>query len=55
VLAVHITDIQRALFNPQNNVFIATATSVDPQRRVVHAKADDSLTFEVGPGPLQLL
>ena len=33
-VAVNITDIQKALFQPQNNLYIAQASAVFPDRKV---------------------
>ncbi|GFH22072.1 pyr_redox_2 domain-containing protein, partial [Haematococcus lacustris] len=46
-VAVHITDIQKALFWPQNSLYIAEATAVLPDKKVVQARSDDGVMFEV--------
>jgi len=46
-VTVPVTDIQRALFQPQNSLFIAEATAVHPDRKVVEARADDGQSFLV--------
>jgi len=46
-VAVHITDIQKALFMPQNQLFIAEAKAVFPERKVVECLSNDGLRFYV--------
>ncbi|MEW5311892.1 MAG: hypothetical protein WDW38_003569 [Sanguina aurantia] len=42
-----MTDIQRALFQPQNSMLIADAVSVFPDRKVIECRSADGLSFYV--------
>ncbi|KAG1655670.1 hypothetical protein FOA52_011798 [Chlamydomonas sp. UWO 241] len=46
-VAVHVQDIQPALDSPQNRLFIAEATAVFPDRKLVECRSDDGLRFFV--------
>ncbi|GBF90543.1 internal alternative NAD(P)H-ubiquinone oxidoreductase, mitochondrial-like [Raphidocelis subcapitata] len=46
-VAVHITSIQKALHEPQNQYIAARALAVYPERRVVEAASEDGIRFFV--------
>lgn len=45
--AVHITDIQKALFQPQNSLYIAKALDINASAREVTAQSEDGIQFKV--------
>ncbi|KAI8463743.1 MAG: hypothetical protein J3K34DRAFT_526753 [Monoraphidium minutum] len=46
-VAVHITSIQRALFQPQNQYLPGSAIAVYPERKLVEAASEDGIRFFV--------
>ncbi|GMH42376.1 hypothetical protein BSKO_10295 [Bryopsis sp. KO-2023] len=47
-VAVHVTQINDALYKPQNQLYIAEAKHVDPMNRKVRCVSEDGLKFDVG-------
>ncbi|CAD7695202.1 unnamed protein product [Ostreobium quekettii] len=46
-VTVHVTQIQRALYLPQNQFYVADATSLDPEARLVHCRSEDGKSFQI--------
>lgn len=46
-VAVHILDIQKALFQPQNSFYNAEAVAVLPDRKLIECKSEDGIKFFV--------
>lgn len=46
-VAINVTDIQKALFEPQNAVYIADAKAIHTTTKVVECASEDGITFNV--------
>lgn len=46
-VTVHLTQINKALNEPQNQLYIATAKNVDPVSKTVKCISNDNLEFDI--------
>ena len=46
-VTVHVTQIQRALNDPQNQFYVAEAFSVDPVNKMVSCRSEDGVEFPI--------
>lgn len=47
-VTVSLTQINKALYRPQNQLYIAEAKFVDPEKQIVQCISNDNMQFDIG-------